>query len=188
MTETAMTYLKRSLPLLLMLALLPACGGGNGVKLTYALGPTLSSCKGDVVVFKFKDERPATRLGKDDQGRPIESLSDVADWVSWGLFDELEAAGCTAKYRTSTMPTDDTPVITGEILNVGLDQTGTTTYAGRVTVRVVVNRDGKTVHSEKFTSEVEDVVLPGYGSKSDLMAEVLRTLMAEVVPVVCKNL
>jgi hypothetical protein len=183
-----MTHLKRFLPLLLMLALLPACGGGNGVKLTYALGPTLSSCEGNVVVFKFKDERPGTRLGKDNGGRVIDTLSDVSDWVGWALFDELEAAGCTAKYRTSTMPTGDETVVTGEILDVGLDQTGTTTYRGKAAVRVVVSRSGKTVHSEKFASEVEDVVLPGYGSKSDLMAEVLRTLMAEIVPVVCKNL
>ena len=183
-----MTFVKRFLPLLLVLALLPACNGSNGVKLTYALGPTLSSCAGDVVVFKFKDERPGTKLGKDGDGHVIDTLSDVSDWVGWALFDELEAAGCAAKYRTSTMPQGDEPVVTGEILDLGLDQTGTTTYRGKVTVRVVVNRSGKTVHSEKFTSEVEDVVLPGYGSESDLMAEVLRTLMAEVVPMVCKNL
>ena len=183
-----MHNMKRSFILLLLLALLPACNGGNGVKLTYALGPTLTSCAGDVVVFKFKDERTATRLGKDNDGHVIDTLSDVADWVGWALFDELEAAGCSAKYRTSTMPSGDESVVTGEILDVGLDQTGTTTYRGRVTVRVTVNRAGKTVHSEKFTSEVEDVVLPGYGSESDIMAEVLRTLMAEIVPMVCKNL
>ena len=183
-----MTHVKHILPLLLALALLPACNGGNGVKLTYALGPTLSSCNGDVVVFKFKDERPGNRLGKDSGGRVIDTLSNVPDWVGWALFDELEAAGCKAKYRTSTMPTDDEPVVTGEILDVGLDQTGTTTYRGKISVRVVISRSGKTVHSEKFSSEVEDVVLPGYGSQSDLMAEVLRTLMAEVVPMVCKNI
>ena len=183
-----MHNMKRSFLLLLLLALLPACNGSDGVKLTYALGPTLTSCAGDVVVFKFKDERTATRLGKDDDGHVIDTLSDVADWVGWALFDELEAAGCSARYRTSTMPSGDESVVTGEILDVGLDQTGTTTYRGRVTVRVAVNRAGKTVHSEKFTSEVEDVVLPGYGSESDIMAEVLRTLMAEIVPMVCKNL
>ncbi len=160
----------------------------NGVKLTYALNPTPAVCSGKAVIFKFEDKRPATQLGKDDNGRPIESLSNVVDWVGWALFDEFQAAGGEVKYRTSTLPTDGTPVITGEVLDVALNQTGTTTYTGRATVRVVLKKGGKVVHSEKFTSEVQDVVLPGYGSESELMAEVLRTLMAEIVPDICKNL
>lgn len=180
--------LKRIFCLMLLPALLCACAANNGVKLTYALGPTLASCSGDVVVYKFQDKRTGTRLGKDSNGHVIDTLSNVVDWVGWALFDELEAAGCTAKYRTSTLPGDDVPVVTGEILNVGLNQTGTTTYAGKIEVRIVIRKGGKVVHSEKFAGEVQDVVLPGYGSESDIMAEVLRTLMAEIVPSVCKNL
>ncbi|MDD3311294.1 hypothetical protein [Pseudodesulfovibrio sp.] len=181
-------YLTPLLPLLLLLGLLPACAGGNAVKLTYALGPTPAPCRSKAVIYKFEDQRPGSRLGRDSSGRTIESLSNVPDWVGWALFDELRSAGCDVKYRTSTLPEDNTPVVTGEVLELGLNQTGATTWKGNITVRILVKRDGKIVHSEKLASEVENVVLPGYGTQSDLLAETLRTLMTEVVPAVCKQL
>lgn len=164
------------------------CTKSNAVKLTYALGQTAAPCAGEATVFKFADKRPATNLGKDNDGASISTLSDVADWVGWALFDELKAAGCEAKYRTTTVTPGDTALITGEVLNVSLNQTGTTTYAGKVTVKIMVEKAGQTVHAEKFTSEVEDVVVPGYGSQSDIMAEALRGLLAEAVPAVCSKL
>jgi len=183
-----MRNMLKFLPALLLLGLLPACATGNAVKLTYALGPTPAPCRSKAVIFKFEDERSSSRLGRDDSGRAVESLSNVPDWVGWALFDELRSAGCDVKYRTSTLPEDGTPVVTGQVLELGLNQTGATTWKGNLAVRVVVKRDGKVVHSEKFASEVEDVVLPGYGTQSELLAETLRTLMTEIVPAVCKQL
>lgn len=158
------------------------CNKGNAVKLTYALGQPQSACVGKVIVFKFADKRTKTSLGKDDAGVAITSLSDVADWIGWALFDELKAAGCEPKYRTSTMAPGETPVVTGEVLDVALNQTGTTTYSSKVSVKVILERPGKPAYSEKYSSEVEDVVLPGYATESDVMAEALRLLMAEIVP------
>lgn len=178
----------RFLSLFLLLALLGACASSNAVKLTYVLGVDRPACPGKVVIYKFEDKRPAARLGKDDSGHAVETLSSVVDWVGWALFDELASAGCDVKYRTSTPPEDGTPVVTGEVLNVGLNQTGTTTWTGAVEIRIIVKRDGKIVHTERFAGEVQDVVLPGYGTKSEIMAATLRTLMAEVVPAVCRQL
>ena len=53
-------------------------------------------------------------------------------------------------------------MVTGEVLNVSLNQTGTTTWTGAVEIRIIVKRDGKDIHTERFASEVQDVVLPGY--------------------------
>ena len=47
-----------------------------------------------MVVFKFEDKRPARVLGRDNDGAAITAVNDVADWVGWALFDELEKAGC----------------------------------------------------------------------------------------------
>jgi hypothetical protein len=170
--------------LLLALLLAGGCAKTNAVKLTYALGNPPAPFGGEVTVFKFADKRPGTRLGTARDGSPVTALSDVADWVGWALFDELKAAGCDPKYRTSTATPGDAPVVTGEVLAAELNQTGTTTWAGKVSVRISIQRGGQVVHSEKFTSEVEDVAVPGYGNESDIMAEALRGLMAEVVPVV----
>ncbi len=174
----------RKILILLLLCLTVACTKGNAVKLTYALGSTSSPCSGEIVVFKFADKRAGIELGRNNDGVAISTPSDVADWVGWALFDELKGAGCEPKYRTTTVTPGDGLLVTGEVLNVSLNQTGATTYAGKVTVRIFLERAGTVVHQEKFTSEVEDVVLPGYGSESEIMAEALRGLLAEVVPVI----
>ncbi|CCH49659.1 hypothetical protein [Pseudodesulfovibrio piezophilus] len=174
--------------LLLMLSLGYGCNRDNAIKLTYALGPQQVSCPGSVVIFKFEDKRSDVRLGRNNDGTAIASLSDVSDWVGWALFDELKAAGCDVKYRTTTVAPGETPLVSGEVLDVSLNQTGTTTFVGKITVKVMVHKGGKTVHVEKFTSEVQDVVVPGYGTQGDIMAEALRGLMSEIVPAVCKSI
>ncbi len=174
--------------LCLTLTMAVSCNKSNAVKLTYAIGQTTTPCSGELIVFKFADNRPAKSLGKDNNGAPISTLSDVADWVGWALFDELKAAGCEPKYRTSTVTPGDLPLITGEVLDLTLNQTGTTTYAGKVTVKIMVEKAGQMIHTEKYTSEVEDVVVPGYGSETDIMAEALRGLLTEAVPTICSKI
>lgn len=174
--------------LLLLLAFGAGCMKNNAVKLTYALGPVQTSCLGDVIVFKFDDKRASTRLGKDSNGAAIDSLSDASDWVGWALFEELKAAGCSPKYRTSTVSPGETPLITGEVLEIALNQTGAATYKAKVALRVILEKPGTQPYAEKFTGEVEDVVLPGYGSESDLLAEALRSVLAEVVASFAKRI
>jgi hypothetical protein len=168
----------------LVLALLTGCAAGNAIKLKYALISTDSPCSGEVTVFRFEDKRPAGALGKTSDKETITTLSDVADWVGWALFDELENAGCKARYRTTALTPADDLVVTGEVLELTLNQTGVTTYKGRVSVRIVVSRSGKTLHTEKYTSEVEDVVVPGYSSQADILAEALRGVMYEAIPAI----
>ncbi|WP_272700957.1 hypothetical protein [Desulfovibrio sp. Fe33] len=179
------TYMKW-LPLAaLALALLTGgCAAGNAIKLKYALISTDSPCSGEVTVFRFEDKRPATVLGKTADKEAITTLSDVADWVGWALFDELENAGCKARYRATALTPADDLVVTGEVLDLALDQTGMTTYKGRVSVRIVVSRSGNIVHSEKYTSEVENVVVPGYSTEADILAEALRGVMYEAIPAI----
>ncbi|MCJ2165690.1 MULTISPECIES: hypothetical protein [unclassified Pseudodesulfovibrio] len=178
------TYSKWLLPLCLMVFLLPGCAKSNAIKLSYALNSTDSPCVGNVVVFRFEDKRTVTNLGKTTDNSVITSLSDVADWVGWALFDELESAGCTAKYRTSTVMPEDDLLVTGEVLGVELNQTGVTTYKGKVSVRIMVTKGGETVHVQKYMSEVEDVVVPGYSTESDILADALRGVMLEAIPAI----
>lgn len=185
--------MKKFLPLLALclfsLLITAGCNKSNAVKLTYAIGEMpLTPCVGEITVFKFEDKRSSSKLGQDNNGVAINSLSDVADWVGWAFFDELKSIGCDAKYRTSTVTPGDGALIIGEVLDVALNQTGTTTYAGKVTVKITVTKGGQTLLSEKYTSQVEDVVLPGYGTESDIMAEALRGVTAEAIPSIAKAL
>lgn len=179
------TYMKW-LPLLLLALVLTGCAGSNAIKLKYALISTDSPCSGDVTVFKFEDKRAVQNLGKTTDNETITTLSDVAEWVSWALFDELENAGCKAKFRAATVMPGDDLLVTGEVLELALDQTGVTTYKGRVAVRIVVTRGGETLHVQKYMSEVEDVVVPGYSTEADILAEALRGVMYEAIPAIAK--
>jgi len=182
------TYMKWPLLSALGLALILAagCAAGNAIKLKYALISTDTPCAGEITVFRFEDKRPASALGKTTDNETITSLSDVAEWVGWALFDELESAGCKPKYRTAITAPDDELVVTGQVLSLTLNQTGVTTYKGRVSVRIEVSRGGTTLHAEKYTSEVEDVVVPGYSSEADILAEALRGVMYEAIPAIAE--
>ncbi|NDV18103.1 hypothetical protein GO013_01555 [Pseudodesulfovibrio sp. JC047] len=168
----------------LMLLFVPGCVKNEAIKLTYALAGTTTRCQGDVVVFKFEDRRPVLRLGRTLDNSSIATVSDVADWVGWAVFDELKNAGCSPKYRTSTVMPGDAVLVTGEVLDVELNQTGTTTYAGKVSVKIIMSRAGQTMHIQKYTSEVENVVIPGYSTPSDILAEALRGVMTEAIPTI----
>lgn len=183
--------MKRTI-LLITLLLLPiltmGCARSNAIKLTYKTMEEPARCPGEVVVFRFTDQREnKERLGWHQNGNPIMAKSDVVDWIGWSIFDELMAAGADAKYRTTTVSGDET-VVTGEILEVKLDQTGKTTFKGRVGLNIRVQKKGKDVHVERFISEVEDVALPGYGTQSDILAAALQGAIATALPVICENL
>ena len=170
---------------LLLTALLgAACAKSDTVPLTYALGMTKPGCAGELVVLAFADERANAQLGVDRDGQPLTTDSDAADWVGWALFDELKAAGCEPRYRTSVDGAGVAPVVTGQVLETRLDQTGLTTYVAAVSVRLEVRRGDQIVHVERFSSQVEDLVTPGYSSRREILAEALRGLMAEAVPAV----
>lgn len=178
-----MTFLKRA-ALLGLFLLVAACAKSGGITLNYKAQGVPSRCAMDMVVFKFEDKRTDTTLGRYNDGTVISAVSDVADWVGWAMFDELEKVGCRPKYRTSTAAPGDMPMVTGEVLSLSLDQTGTTTFAGKIEVRIMVVKAGKTLHIQKYSSQVEDVVLTGYGTEADIMQEALRGVMVEAVPAV----
>ena len=177
------TYMKW-VALLGLLLFVVACNKSNGIKLGYEALGVSTSCSGEMVVFKFEDKRVSDVLGRYNDNSAITSLSNVPDWIGWALFEELEKAGCEPKYRTSTVSPGDRVLVTGEVLGVELNQTGTTTFEGKVTVRIMVVKAGQTVHVQKYSSQVEDVVILGYSSESDIMAEALRGIMTEAIPTI----
>jgi len=167
-----------------LLLLAAACARPGGITLGYQAVGVPARCAADMVVFKFEDKRPSKTLGRYNDGTAVTAVTDVADWVGWALFDELEKAGCQPRYRTSTVTPGEAPMVTGEVLSLSLNQTGATTFEGKIAVRIMVVRAGKTLHVQKYASQVEDVVLAGYGSEADIMQEVLRGVMTEAVPVI----
>jgi hypothetical protein len=186
-----MSAMKRT-ALLLALCLLPAlmtgCLRSNTVKLTYKTAEMPITCPGNAVVYKFEDQRKMKdQLGWHQDGKPVLANSDVGGWIGWAVFDELMAAGCETKYRTTIVPTD-VAIVTGEVLEVALNQTGKTTFRARVALNIRVQKDGKDVYVEKFISEVEDIAMPGYGSQSDILAAALKGAIETALPVICENL
>lgn len=157
----------------------------NTISLTYgAPGLVSPQCVGDVTVLAFGDKRAAQELGRDQDNKPFRTDSDVSEWMGWALFDELTTAGCTPKYRTTWDTANQGKTVTGEITQVSLNQTGTSQYRAVMKMTATIFRDGEKVHTRNITSEVERVVLPGVHDKNEPLAEALKGVMEELIPVI----
>ncbi|KAB1441678.1 hypothetical protein [Pseudodesulfovibrio senegalensis] len=168
--------------------LLAACSPKTVVPLNYALvTANAGSCGNPINVLVFKDMRESRSIGRDSNGNLLQPGSDVADWVGWSLYEELNAAGCNVKYR-SMRQTDNVPVVTGEVLDVRMTPTGNTTWKGVVKIHVAVEREGVADPGETFMSEVEKPVVFGVSSREDILSEALQGIMEQVVPKVMGQL
>ncbi len=168
--------------------LLAACTPKTMVPLNYALTtPAVGACTQPTSVLVFKDARQSRSIGRDGDGNLLQPGSDVADWVGWSLYEELNAAGCNVKYR-SMRQADGLPVVTGEVLDVRMMSTGTTTWKGIVKIRVAVERNGKSEAGETFIGEVEKPIIFGVNSREEVLTEALQGVMEQVVPKVVAQL
>lgn len=166
----------------LCLVALGACSSKTIVPLQYSLvTPAAGSCAEPVTVLVFQDGRGDQSIGRDGDGNRLQAGSDVADWVGWAAYEQLNAAGCSVQYR-SVRPPKGGALVTGDVLDVRLVPSGTTTWKALVKVRLIVERHGKKIPAETFVAEVEKPVIFGVVSREDLLNEALQGVMEQLVP------
>lgn len=171
--------------LILMLVFAVGCGSAK-VRLNYVLGaPMGKECSGSVMVLKFKDARGNDSLGADSDGKPVLTDDDVAEWASWALYEELGNAGCDVKYHEKREGFMADTIVSGEVNAASIKEVNTTVWRGSVRVTVTVEHGGNAV-VQTFTSEVQDTTVMS-SSRQEIMAEALRGVLAEIVPMVIRN-
>ncbi len=180
--KTVLKKICLGLALMGIMALL-GCATNTVVPLNYALvTPAGQSCKGPVTVLEFKDARKQHSLGRDSDGYELRPATDVGDWVSWSLYEELVAQGCSVKYRGVRRDEPVGTLVSGEVVDVRLTPMGKTVWKGMVKVAVSVERNGVSIPKETFISEVEKPIIFGVSNREEVLTEALQGVMEQVVP------
>lgn len=170
------------------LLVLSGCSRKTVIPLNYSLvTPAGGQCLGKVAVLTFKDARAQQSLGRDGDGYALTPATDVADWVGWSLYEELNAAGCEVEYRGVREGLAADMVVTGEVLDVRLIPMGKTVWKGMVKVHIMSEKDGIVSPGETFVSEVEKPIIFGVSSREEVLAEALQGVMEQIVPAVVRE-
>lgn len=168
----------------LLLALpLVACGPGNTVRLIYS--PAVENVLPQpaaprVTVVMFEDQRTQQSIGVLRDGTVASAGSNVADWVSRSLGDELARDGQQVSYSpTMTGAQNAHPpyIISGVVREVWLKELNPTTMTA--TIRITVTLRGKkgVLYSENLSSTQERKGLPSATAAETLLADTLRDVL-----------
>lgn len=164
-------------------AFLGGCADKTVIPLNYALiTPSGQSCGGSTAVLKFADARTSRSLGRDGDGRLLQPATDVADWVSWSLYEELSVLGCDVKYHGVRDGLDEQTIVLGKVVDVRLMPLGKTVWKGVVKVSMAVERDGAVGPWETYISEVEKPVIFGVSTREEVLTEALQGVMEQMIP------
>ena len=172
--------------LLALATFLPGCiTGGSVVPLTYPsdLG-AYPWCRWSVTVVGFTDQRADQKtLGaKDlDEGEYYVAGSSAADWMTRAFYDELKNRGCACVYKQSALEADTDFVISGEVLDLGLDKIGFTDFNANLRLFVELSRKGERVYAETYTGELDKSFALGSDAPEEVLAEALQFVVTDAV-------
>jgi len=176
--------------LLCALALLAACAANTVVPLRYqpSAPQGAPSCTQTITLLPFVDKRADTiTLGSLGEGKRFYAENDVAEWVSWAMFEELKARGCTVKYReTAGAPAHQGYVVSGSFDTVNVE-TGTALMAkARLRLRVKVEKDGQFVVEQIYTGERENLGMSTVDAAQKVLSSTLQYLLQDAATDVVK--
>lgn len=173
------------LPLVIMVtALLAACGPGNVVRL---LPPPIQATNlpapnaPSVSVVAFEDERlEPTAVGVRKDGAPFTTSGDASQWLSRALADELARGGLRVTFAASvSQARSGNPdyLVTGKISQIWLKETSTVEMSAQMRVTcTLANRKGK-IWTETCNSSQSKGGLPSGSAADNLLLDTLRDLI-----------
>lgn len=162
---------------------LSACAGSTQLVLRYQVASApAAGCDKAIAVVTFKDGREQKMLGIDADGQAYKTDSNVAEWVSWSLYDELRTVGCSkVKYHQTEGEFTADYVVSGEVLKVSVRQNSATSYTAAVQLRLEIKKDGQVVYAGKFQGEKDNTVFPGSGKAEQVLSDALQVVLSDVV-------
>jgi hypothetical protein len=174
---------------LLLVVGLVGCAGKNVVKLEYqAAGIAPGDCTKSLSVVRLNDSRQQAAIGETNEGVLFYSTTDVADWVSRALYNELRRAGCRVDYHDKEYNFDTDYTLTGDIVEVYAKQASLTEYSANMRLSIALKAGGKKVFGKSYVSSVNKTTAPSPGANSKILTDLLQVVMLEMVPEIRKNL
>ncbi|MBI5520121.1 MAG: hypothetical protein HY916_08675 [Desulfovibrio sp.] len=178
------------LGLLAGLALFAGCSANTVVPLRYqpSVQPGAPTCSQTISLVPFADKRADTiTIGSLGEGKRFYAENDVAEWVSWAMFEELKARGCDVKYREKT---DAAPqkgyTVSGSFDTVSVDSGATLMAKAKLRIRVKVEKDGQFVVEQIYTGERENLGLTYVDAAQKVLSSTLQYLLQDAATDVVK--
>ncbi len=190
---TVMQSVKKSvftIGLLAALSVLAACSANTVVPLRYqpSAPQGVPACSQSITLLPFLDKRADTiTIGDLGEGKRFYAETDVAEWVSWAMFEELKARGCNVKYHDAAgVPPRQGYVVSGSFDTVNVE-TGTAVMAkAKLRVRVKVEKDGQFLIEQIYSGERENLGLSNVDAAQKVLASTLQYLLQDAATDVVK--
>ncbi|SKA85602.1 hypothetical protein SAMN02745704_01901 [Paucidesulfovibrio gracilis DSM 16080] len=168
---------------LLLLLALAGCAGSSVVPLTYpAKLSDVPWCRWDMTIAAFEDQRPSPQvLGTRDETSAYSPGSDVGDWATRALLEEMKSRGCECAYASSLKTAGQGFVASGQILEIRLDKVGLSTWKTQMKIRYVLTRGGDQLYAATHTGVVERPIVLKDDAPSQILAEGLQDITTQAV-------
>ncbi|MEF2146191.1 MAG: hypothetical protein V3573_12165 [Desulfovibrionaceae bacterium] len=175
--------------LAVFLLTLGGCASNNLVRLTYpAKLSDVPWCRWDMAVASFEDKRTTDVLGAMDETTPYRAESDVSEWATRGIFEEMRSRGCACRYVKDGAEAGSGLLVTGQVLQVKLDKTGVSQWRSQLKINYVLTRNGEQVYAATHTGEVERPLVLNRDATTEIMAETLQDITVQAVEEMIKAL
>lgn len=179
--------------LLAAVALAAASCGPRTTNLSYdPIDIDAPACRGELTVLKFNDlttgpigevankEKVSSRKYV-DAPKPVLAVTNVADWVSEAVVEQLQEAGCLVRYHPSLLSGSIKGLyVHGDVERAHYTKKGAIDYDSVLRLTVRLNEQGRTLFEKTYTSE--NSFTGSAASASGVMQEALHDLMRLIVP------
>ena len=178
------------LGLVAAMAFLAACSANTVVPLRYqpSAPQGVPTCTQSVTLLPFADKRADTiTLGSLGEGKRFYAENDVAEWVSWAMFEELKARGCDVKYREkSDAGTGKGYVVSGSFDTINVESGTALMAKASLRLRVKVEKDGKFIIEQIYSGERENLGLTNVDAAQMVLSSTLQYLLQDAASDVVK--
>jgi len=187
---TAIGTLRKLILGLGLVAALAGCSANTVVPLRYqpSTPPGGQTCTQTITLLPFADKRADTiTIGSRGEGKNFYAENDVAEWVSWAMFEELKARGCDVKFHEKAEASKPKGYsVSGSFDTVNVNAGTALMAKATLRVRVKVEKDGQFVVEQIYSGERENLGLTYVDAAQKVLASTLQYILQDAATDVVK--
>lgn len=177
-----------------MALLVFGCAQNNVVRLLYnpatpATAPSVTAPRVTVVIFD--DQRGRVDIGVRKDGSSFQPGSNVKEWVSYSLADELTRQGAQvsiASNRQQAEAANPEYMIDGVIERVWLTEKNISNYEAAIRLQIHIYNKSKNPVIKNFGAQQSKTGVPGARLAEETLTNTLHDVLAEAVPSILAQL
>ena len=156
----------------------------NSVRLLYnpaapAAVPSVTAPR--VTVVLFEDQRGRADIGVRKDGTPFQPGSNVAEWVSYSLADELTRQGAQVSIATSMQQAQAGKpdyIVGGAIERVWLTEKNISNYEAAIRIQIRLYSQKQAAVTKNFGAQQDKTGVPGARLAEDTLASTLNDVLS----------